>query len=171
MVSACACGSEVFIKKTGECSRCYQARKYDERLAAQGKTRHVPKAKPLPPKPEGRPRLTLIDLHQPISYFTAHTRVKAWRGAPSQYSCVCGVPAQTWAYIGGSPYEQTGTKINGWGKEIQVAWSPDVNDYMPLCRSCHYFHDRKKWRSFLSRAAARTPRVVQISLQASEVSA
>ncbi|MGW5239489.1 hypothetical protein ACWEOW_11200 [Monashia sp. NPDC004114] len=143
------CGRPAFIKKTGECKRCYhRARRsgyYDNELAKQGKSRQQRKVKPA--RPEGRRLLKVVDLHRPIAYNTAHVRLKAWRGTAREYACVdCGGPAAQWSYSGSGRHEMRGTKTNQWGQVIEVSWSTEVADYSPRCIPCHNTHDLRTER-------------------------
>jgi hypothetical protein len=151
---ACECGEPAYYWKTGECRRCYH-RRYNRRyydevvLPKAGKTRRPPRrAKPrIAPRPEGRPLLKVVDLHRPITYGTAHSRLMKWRGSAKHQTCVgCDLPADEWSYNGGGRHEMRGPHLNGWGKVIEVAWSTEVSDWSPRCRSCHVEHDRKTER-------------------------
>ncbi|GAA4053526.1 hypothetical protein [Agromyces indicus] len=82
---------------------------------------------------------------RPVSYKTAHARVRAERGLASNYSCVeCGEPAAEWAYDGFSPDEQidyvTFTTDAGIDRRLML-WSPNPADYSPLCWLDHVRRD------------------------------
>lgn len=81
---------------------------------------------------------------QPVSYHAAHIRVGRIRGRASDYQCAsCGLPAVEWSYRHGSRWEQTGM-VNRSGRLPRLgAWSPDPDDYDPLCRPCHRELDRE----------------------------
>lgn len=137
----CECGGPLYVKKTMQCKDCYM-RAY--RAANADKWRKggdywkpwEPKPKmfgpPMPPSPA-----------KECGYQGAHSRVRAWRGRPSEYTCRCGSPAQDWSYNGGSRWEHTGTKVGPRGKEIAVKWSTYIWDYTPLCKRCHLDKDTR----------------------------
>lgn len=82
----------------------------------------------------------------PISYLTAHKRVRTTRGPASAHSCEgCGERAAEWSYSGFSADEQVGwvTAISGEGFSATSLrlWSPVPSDYDPLCHSCHWERD------------------------------
>jgi len=56
---------------------------------------------------------------------TLHKRIHRKHGAAKEYKCDCGKQARDWALI---------------DKE----YTDDVNDYTPMCRSCHVKKD-KNW--------------------------
>jgi len=124
-------GNTVKHPRTGECGTCYQRRWYQEQRSPN-RPADVPKLYPLPT----------------IGYHAAHHRVYAAKGKASQYACEeCGQPAEQWAYKG-SDQEQTGF-VSYRGRKGQsavtlVAWSPNPDDYRPLCLTCHGA-ERNKW--------------------------
>lgn len=129
MVNNCQCGKPVFIKKTGECQSCYNARYFREH--------YIPKSNP-------RDRAgTTPETATPCTYDAAHLRVRRVRGLPSEHVCSeCGDHAEEWAYRNESAYEMQGwhtTRKRG-GKQWS-SWSPCVWDYDPLCRDCHHQRD------------------------------
>lgn len=68
-----------------------------------------------------------------ISYFTAHDRLRRWRGPASEcVHCSSSGPYQ-WAY----DREKAKKRL----VEDGMPYSPDVNDYIPLCVSCHKRYD------------------------------
>lgn len=68
-----------------------------------------------------------------ISYFTAHDRLRRWRGPASEcVRCSSSGPYQ-WAY----DRENAKKRL----VENGMPFSPDVNDYIPLCVSCHKLFD------------------------------
>lgn len=82
-----------------------------------------------------------------ITYKSAHTRVRATRGSASVYQCsLCPRPAEDWSYDYGDPHEMT--------DENGRPFSPDIDRYRPLCRSCHRRHD---FVVSTARATSRTP--------------
>lgn len=75
-----------------------------------------------------------------VGYFGAHTRVKSARGSASKYRCTrCGGKAHAWAYDHTDPNERFEYMAH-WDRE--VAYSPNVGHYHPLCRGCHVRVDR-----------------------------
>lgn len=75
-----------------------------------------------------------------ITYIAAHKRVERAKGKATEHDCLgCGEQAEQWAYRHGSPKERTESTP---GYKIMKRYSPDVNDYMPLCVSCHIKYDR-----------------------------
>lgn len=91
--------------------------------------------KTVDPKPTREERSTA-----PCSYLAAHRRVERAHGRARTHLCAfCGLPAHQWSYKGGSPDEIRGPKLPGGTDEI--AWSPRVHDYQPLCVSCHRVFD------------------------------
>lgn len=67
-------------------------------------------------------------------FATAHDRIRAERGKASDCDCVsCGRPARDWALRHDA--EQTKVARNG------RVYSLNVDDYMPMCRRCHWHYD------------------------------
>lgn len=76
-----------------------------------------------------------------ISYSTAHRRISTARGSAKEHPClVCGSEAQSWSYRGGSSKELVEERPNNLIKKV-VKYSPDPEDYDPLCWSCHVRRD------------------------------
>lgn len=73
----------------------------------------------------------------PIDYRSAHRRVVTAKGKASEYPCAngCGATAHHWSYVG-SALEQTGMH-----RGRVARWSPDPEDYIPRCRTCHRRED------------------------------
>lgn len=64
-----------------------------------------------------------------ITYWTAHSRVRAERGSASNHPCVgCGYAAYQWSYDHADPNEQHST----WGP-----FSPNTSHYAARCVTCH----------------------------------
>ena len=125
----CKCGRPVFIKKTGECRSCYNARYFREHYTPRA-------ARPLAGSTE--------ETSAPCSYDAAHSRVRRVRGLPSEHRCAeCGDAASEWAYRNESPREQQGWSATrkGGARRQWSRWSPFVWDYDPLCAPCHRERD------------------------------
>lgn len=130
--TVCRCGEPIWIKKTGECRRCYRKRWEAEH----------PRTRLSYTTNLGRYPLPLN--MRPTTYAGAHSRVKRYRGTASEHTCPCGAPAQEWSYRGDSPHEQSGEVVLSNGKRKHLAWSPYVYDYDALCIPCHIARDRPK---------------------------
>lgn len=128
MSVVCGCGEPIFIKKTGQCSRCYQ-REY---------ARHRSRRAPLVYTAD-------VPTTRPCSYEAAHSRVRHWRGRATEHRCAdCGAGAEDWSYRGGSRWEQAGDRtydVRGVRTTTPRVWSRHVMDYEPLCRACHHARD------------------------------
>lgn len=74
-----------------------------------------------------------------VSYRSAHMRVQHIRGKASAQLCVCGHPAQDWAYDYSDPSPLMGSN----GKR-EMVYSPDVDRYQPMCRPCHRQFDKER---------------------------
>ena len=72
-------------------------------------------------------------LTEPTTYKAVHDRLRSSRGSPSIYTCRCGAPGKDWAYIG--PRDAL---VNADG----FPFSTDLSMYTPMCRKCHWHHDR-----------------------------
>ncbi len=81
-------------------------------------------------------------------YKTMHLLVQKKRGPASEQQCAhCGKQAHHWAYDHMDPDEVTFERVSRECREAQtVAYSADVQHYIPLCRSCHTRFDRKTCR-------------------------
>lgn len=80
---------------------------------------------------------------RPISYSTAHHRVKATYGAASNYPCVlCGEQAHAWSYDHSDPNPLMHQGVGLFANKPPVPYSPDPARYNPMCRSCHVKRDR-----------------------------
>lgn len=76
-----------------------------------------------------------------ISYAAAHQRIATARGPATEHACeVCGNEAQSWSYRGGSTKELVQERPESLIKKV-VKYSPDPDDYDPLCWSCHVRRD------------------------------
>lgn len=77
-----------------------------------------------------------------IGYGGAHERVQSVRGKASEHQCVdCTEQAAEWSYRGGSQKELTKPVKGGNGAVYMVAYSPDLTDYDPRCKTCHKRYD------------------------------
>lgn len=70
-----------------------------------------------------------------MSYVNIHHSLRLNRGPASDYICICGKPAEHWAY------QHTGEVLTC--PQLDRLYSEDMNDYAPMCRSCHTLLDRK----------------------------
>lgn len=134
-MSTCKNGDQREVKhpRTQECGTCYQTRYYRERRSPNADGTAVPTY----------PLAT-------VGYAAAHYRVRAAKGKASQYPCAEDPThmAEEWAYKGTSDQEQTGflpyKGRKGQSAVTQVSWSPNPDDYRPLCRM-HHGLERCKW--------------------------
>ncbi len=81
-----------------------------------------------------------------ISYLGAHQRTRNERGLASDQVCEhCGGPAEDWALDHASPTEQFRVQEPGrWPEQYDGrTYSLDPDDYIALCRSCHYKFDKE----------------------------
>ena len=131
VTDTCACGTPVWIVKTGECKRCYHRRYHREnrRPAPRSRTGETP------------------ETATQCTYLAAHLRVHHIRGKASAHACTeCGQPADEWSYRGGSEHELTGSR-EVWRQGVlytkQSTWSPYIWDYDPMCTDCHRERDIK----------------------------
>lgn len=86
--------------------------------------------------------MDLDDLLTPISYQTAHNRVRRVHGRADFHVCIdCGQRAHHWSYNGGCEFEQSGLLLSHWGDRF-LRWTTDVDMYSARCRRCHTIHDR-----------------------------
>jgi hypothetical protein len=71
-----------------------------------------------------------------VAYRQAHKRLCDDRGPASDHSCQhCGMPAQDWAYNHADPDER---------QSEHGPYSLDPAHYLPLCRRCHSYYDRRR---------------------------
>lgn len=71
-----------------------------------------------------------------IKYLAAHNRVYRVRGIATEHTCVaCSGPAKDWAL----KHEAGDRQVD---PDNGLAFSPDPEDYQPMCRSCHARYDR-----------------------------
>lgn len=76
-----------------------------------------------------------------VNYNSTHARVRRTRGRAAEHDCIhCGGAADDWAYIHGSPDEKV---------EAGRRFSPSVENYMPLCRTCHRAYDNQPGDAWL----------------------
>jgi hypothetical protein len=96
------------------------------------------------------------------SYQAAHKRVLYARGKAKNYPCShCGEPAKDWAYIHGSPREiPAGTGADG---RAYGPYSPNPDDYQPMCAACHKDYDLERAGKAAARCHACGQRVRQAS--------
>lgn len=73
------------------------------------------------------------------TYRAVHRRVQRQRGHANQHDCAhCGQQADQWAYDHEDPAEMS---TEWYGKT--VAYSAEVDHYLPLCRGCHARFDAR----------------------------
>ncbi|GAA1938219.1 hypothetical protein GCM10009775_32870 [Microbacterium aoyamense] len=146
---ACACGAPVYIRKSGECRNCYQSR-WDHNRAKPprecvdcARPASSPTARYCDPCRRRRAQSRRPFLADPSTYSTAHARVRRARGRAADWRCLdCQKrQAKQWAYRAGSPRERVTLELHA-GRAHRHVWSPDPNDYDPLCLSCHIARDR-----------------------------
>jgi len=66
-----------------------------------------------------------------------HKRLMRKRGKAAEFECVdCGRQAIEWSYNNRDPHEVV-AEDHGW----VLAWSLDIDNYDPRCRSCHRLFD------------------------------
>lgn len=164
--SVCRCGSPVFIRKTGECKRCYH-----NRYAAERRARHLSGAcancsggpvvvaksqlcaacaatrRSRAARSAARTRLRGRPFPaEPNDYQAAHALVRRVRGAASAWQCMdCDARAEQWAYRPDGPHARVTLEPSGGGKTQRRQWSPRPEDYDPLCRRCHGIRDRGEY--------------------------
>lgn len=64
-----------------------------------------------------------------VTYAGVHQRLRQWLGSASLFACyACGNRANQWAY------QHCSTDERLWGS---MPYSNDINDYEPMCASCH----------------------------------
>lgn len=70
------------------------------------------------------------------AYKIIHIRLREVRGPAKNYTCSCGNPALQWAYqyTGDPEYRDA---------EGGFPFSENMDDYAPMCRSCHTLLDMK----------------------------
>lgn len=69
------------------------------------------------------------------AYTVAHNRVRNVKGKASQHLCSCGQQAKDWAMNNDSLNVK---------ESKHYKWSTNVDDYKPMCRSCHKRYDLKE---------------------------
>ena len=72
-------------------------------------------------------------------YEAAHGRVRRDKGHPTQYTCVrCPAQATEWALLA----EASQILVQPEGKRMAGSlYSPNPDDYVPMCRKCHSAYD------------------------------
>jgi hypothetical protein len=84
------------------------------------------------------------------TYSSVHHLLIRRRGPARDYTCACGAPALDWAYQGGDP-DETADEA---GYRAGMVFTPNLNAYDPLCRSCHRAKDDRGEAAANGRAAA-----------------
>lgn len=88
-----------------------------------------------------------------VTHYTVHEYLARERGPARNHTCVeCGKPADEWAYqhTGETQYGKTSDGVN-WDS---LPYSEDLNDYAPMCRSCH----RRLDKTYLNYGKQAVPR-------------
>ena len=78
------------------------------------------------------------------SYKAAHARVVAAHGRAAEHVCGCGNPAFEWALNKNSPRIIPGVGIANSRGDLNRPYSMSIDDYDPLCVSCHRRRDGQK---------------------------
>jgi hypothetical protein len=92
------------------------------------------------------------------AYNHTHRKVRRLRGPATAHNCQCGRPARHWAY------RHTGVDeiatIGGW------VYSPDPDQYEPMCATCHNTFDsaRTRIRRIVARTTVRIREPYQIGI-------
>jgi hypothetical protein len=74
-----------------------------------------------------------------IGYAAAHLRIRSERGPAREYDCLhCGEPAGEWALNHDAPAARLRSETR---RKWEVVFSPNPDDYLPLCPSCHRTYD------------------------------
>lgn len=83
------------------------------------------------------------------TYSAIHYRLDRKHGRASEHLCTdCGAPAQDWSYDGTDPNE-----VHGRAGGSVLAYSLDLDRYVPRCRPCHSRFDAKRQEvHFVARA-------------------
>lgn len=85
--------------------------------------------------------VALNRLHPLVKYRGAHIRVERARGKANRHRCAhCGDTASEWAYDHMDPAELTEVR-NYYGRLVELAYSLNPDNYIPLCGSCHRTFD------------------------------
>ena len=86
---------------------------------------------PLTPLPERGPTW----VGDQVTYAGMHSRLRQFRGRARDQRCVdCGGRAEHWSYDHSDPNARIDAATG-------LPFSPDVDRYMPRCRTCHRRHD------------------------------
>lgn len=84
------------------------------------------------------------------TYAAVHHRLIRTRGPARLHVCWCGRQALDWAYRGGDPDE----RVEETGHRPGMVFSPNLDAYEPLCRSCHRAQDDRGEAAANGRAGA-----------------
>jgi hypothetical protein len=79
-----------------------------------------------------------------LGYSGVHRRLTRERGPASGYECLCGKPAQQWAYSNVCGDEKSDVAGPAAGSPFCV----HLDCYEPLCCSCHKLKDDDRFRTF-----------------------
>lgn len=110
--------------ETTQYQRRPYCRKHWERYSRHGNPHTVLKPNPsnLPRGPEHH------HWNDAPGYFTVHLRINKRRGSASLHECRCGKRAKQWAYNHAAAEELF---------DEGMPYSANLNDYVPMCVSCH----------------------------------
>lgn len=90
---------------------------------------------PLTPLPERGPTW----VGDQVTYAGMHSRLRHFRGRARDQVCVdCGGRAEHWSYDHSDPNARIDAATG-------LPFSPDVDRYMPRCRTCHRRHDAGRY--------------------------
>lgn len=80
--------------------------------------------------------IRLARLERPLTYTETHVVLRHQRGKAEEHRCRhCDKPARDWAYDHEDPNEVIEESPSTHGRT--VAFSLDLNHYLPLCKRCH----------------------------------
>lgn len=88
-----------------------------------------------------------------VSYSGVHERIRRWKGFARAHVCVCGAPADEWAYLSGDPTEKT--EVTPAGATVRFGTDPEF--FAARCRSCHRKADAPSLRTHCAAGHEFTP--------------
>ena len=72
-----------------------------------------------------------------VTYMAVHARLRTQRGRAGDQTCTCGKPAYQWAYLHDDPQERTCRDGRPGREQALLAFTPNLNAYVPMCVPCH----------------------------------